>query len=77
MNEIDQVTNAPRAQDAEADDQVIEARDTEDQGGQGDQDKARNKRRYLLRRFWLDATGFWGKVGTGPSWMLSGLDGSS
>ena len=30
------------------------------------------KRRYLLRRFWKSAAGFWGKRGERVSWVLSG-----
>jgi putative ATP-binding cassette transporter len=30
------------------------------------------KRRYLLRRFWKSAAGFWGKRGERWSWVLSG-----
>jgi len=30
------------------------------------------KRRYLLRRFWKGAVGFWGKRGERLSWALSG-----
>ena len=30
------------------------------------------KRRYLLRRFWKSAAGFWGKRGTRLSWVLCG-----
>ena len=30
------------------------------------------KRRYLLRHFWKSAAGFWGRRGTGLSWILCG-----
>jgi putative ATP-binding cassette transporter len=30
------------------------------------------RRRYLLRRFWRSATGFWGKRGNRSAWPLSG-----
>jgi vitamin B12/bleomycin/antimicrobial peptide transport system ATP-binding/permease protein len=31
------------------------------------------RRRYLLRRFWQDARGFWGQKGPRSAWALSGL----
>jgi putative ATP-binding cassette transporter len=31
------------------------------------------RRRYLLRRFWRNATGFWGKRGSRAAWPLSGV----
>jgi vitamin B12/bleomycin/antimicrobial peptide transport system ATP-binding/permease protein len=35
--------------------------------------EANTRRRYLLRRFWRDARGFWGPRGSGSAWVLSGL----
>jgi vitamin B12/bleomycin/antimicrobial peptide transport system ATP-binding/permease protein len=32
-----------------------------------------SKKRYLLRRFWAGALGFWGKRGARSAWALSGL----
>jgi len=39
---------------------------------QADEHAGELKRRYLLRRFWKSAAGFWGKGGTRLSWVLSG-----
>ena len=36
------------------------------------EDAGELKRRYLLRRFWKGAAGFWGRRGTRLSWVLSG-----
>jgi vitamin B12/bleomycin/antimicrobial peptide transport system ATP-binding/permease protein len=33
----------------------------------------RPEQSHLLRRFWENATGFWGKRGTRLSWVLSGI----
>jgi putative ATP-binding cassette transporter len=35
--------------------------------------EANTRRRYLIRRFWRDAGGFWGQTGSGWAWFLSGL----
>jgi putative ATP-binding cassette transporter len=38
-----------------------------------DVDAGELKRRYLLRRFWKSAAGFWGKCGERFSWVFSGV----
>jgi putative ATP-binding cassette transporter len=38
---------------------------------QPDEDAGERKRRYLLRRFWKSAAGFWGPRGPRLSWVLS------
>jgi vitamin B12/bleomycin/antimicrobial peptide transport system ATP-binding/permease protein len=41
--------------------------------GLGQPDAGDPAGRYLLRRFWKNAAGFWGKRGTRLSWVLSGI----
>ncbi len=48
-------------------DEILEATHSPDGPAEG------ARRRYLLRRFWRSATGFWGKRGSRSAWPLSGV----
>lgn len=50
----------------EVDDQIKPAEQSDEEAGE-------LRKRYLLRRFWKSAAGFWGKRGARLSWVLSGL----